>query len=76
MLIETKRFSDFIPTIINNRNDELLFDVWLHKCFNKEFNEFKESLNTDNAQVEYLTIDEVKTTVNKSKEILSNFSPQ
>ncbi len=69
-------FSDFIPTIINNHNDELLLDVWLHKVYDKSFEEFKKSLNTDVAQVEYLSGDEIKTTINKSKDILSDFKPQ
>lgn len=79
-LIENNQFSDFIPTMINNRNDELLWDVWVHlvsgRLCDKTFNEFKDSLNTDNAQVEYLTEDEVKTTINKSKDILSGFTPR
>ena len=69
-------FSDFIPTIINNHNDELLLGVWLHKVYDKSFDEFKKSLNTDVAQVEYLSGDEIKTTINKSKDILSDFKPQ
>lgn len=77
-LIENDMFSDFIPTIIDAHNDELLWDVWVHTIIyhRKPFNEYKDSLNTDNAQVEYLTEDEVKTTVNKSKDILSTFKPQ
>ena len=75
-LIENNQFSDFISTMINNRNDELLFEVWLHKCYDKTFNEFKASLNTDNDQVEYFSEDEIKTTINKSKDILSGFTPR
>lgn len=76
-LIESNQFNDFIPTIINNRNDDLLFEVWLHKVYDKSFTEFKESVDTSElAQTEALTEDEIKTTINKSKEMLSDFKPQ
>ena len=76
-LIESNQFDDFIPTIINNRNDDLLFEVWLHKVYDKSFTEFKDSVDTSTiAQTEALTEDEIKTTIKKSKEMLSDFKPQ
>lgn len=76
-LIETNQLYDFIDTLMNNHQEDLLFKVWLHKVYDKSFDEFKNESNiSDTAQVEYMTEQEVKTTIIKSRNILSNFSPQ
>ena len=76
-LIEYNQFSEFISTMINIRDDELLFEVWLHKCYDKTFNEFKKDIQlSSDAQAGYMDEDDVKTTVKKSKDILSGFTPR
>ena len=77
-LIENNMFSKFIENMINKYNDELLWDIYINNIeyIGTSFNEFKRKLNTDITQVEYLSDEDLKTTVNKSKDILSNFKPQ
>ena len=76
-LIENNQFSEFISTMINIRDDELLFEVWLHKCYDKTFNEFKKDIQlSSDAQAGYMDEDDIKTTVKKSKDILSGFTPR
>lgn len=75
--IENNQLGEFIDDLMNRHKEDLLWEVWIHKVFDKDYEEYKNSLDVSNqAQVEYMTKDEVKTTVNKSKEILSNFKPQ
>ena len=71
-------FSNFIENMIDKYNDELLWDIYINNIeyIGTSFNEFKRKLNTDITQVEYLSDEDLKTTVNKSKDILSNFKPQ
>ena len=76
-LIETNQFSDFIDTLNDRYIEEFNYDYWLHKIFNKSYPEFKEEIKLSNeAQVGYMNDEDLKTTVNKSKEILSDFKPQ
>ena len=77
MLIETNRFNDFINTLHDKYIEELNYEYWLHRVFSKSYPEFKEEIQLSNdAQRGYMDDEDIKTTVNKSKEILSNFTPQ
>lgn len=57
--------------------EDLEYDLWLHKVYDKSFEEFKKDINISrDAQAGYMNEDDVKATVKKSNEILSNFTPQ
>ena len=50
-MIKTGRFSEFVHHFVKtinteqeNRNDEMLVNIWLHRVFNKSFAEYKASL--------------------------------
>lgn len=75
-LIENDMLSDFIDTLLEKYNEDIEMNVWLHKVYDKSFNEFSNSIHNQDAQLDEMDIEEVKTTVKKSKEILSNFQPQ
>lgn len=76
-LIETNQFSDYVSFIPTKFEEDIEFKVWLHKVFDKSFNEFKKDIKLSNdAQVGYMKEEDVKTTIQKSNEILSNFIPQ
>ena len=53
-MITTGRFLEFILELIDIQNDEKIHDVWIHKVFDKSFDDFKklvfEILNNFNPQ--------------------------
>lgn len=75
-LIENEMLSSFIDTLIEKTNEDLELKVWLHKVYDQSFSEFISSIHNQNAQIDTMNEDEVKTTVKKSHDILSNFQPQ
>ena len=57
--------------------EDLEYDLWLHKVYDKSFEEFKKDISISrDAQAGYMDEEDVKATVKKSNEILSNFTPQ
>lgn len=77
MLIKNNKFSDFINTLYDKHIEELNYEYWLHRVFDKSYPEFiKEIQLSNDAQRGYMDEEDVKATVNKSKDILSNFTPQ
>ena len=76
-LIETNQFSEFIDTFNERVIEDIELQYWLHKVFDKSFDEFRNKIhNNSHAQTEVMSEDEVKATINKSYDILSNFQPQ
>lgn len=75
LLIENNQFSDFIDTFNEKVVEDMEFECWLHKIYDKSFVEFKEQVhNTMSVEVN-MSEDEIKATLNKSNEILANFDP-
>lgn len=68
--------SDYIDTLIDKYNEDISLEVWLHKVYDKSFSEFTKNIHNQNAQVDVMDKEEVKTTIKKSYEILSKFQPQ
>ena len=76
-LIESNQFNDFIMTLNTKYIEDLEYDLWLHKVYDKSFEEFKKDISISrDAQAGYMNEEDVKATVKKSNEILSNFKPQ
>lgn len=74
-LIATGRFLEFILEFIDIRNEEKIYDYWLHKVFDKGFEEFKKQVMGDN-EIADVDNQNVETTINESMNILNNFNPQ
>ena len=68
--------SDFIDTLVEKNNEDIELKVWLHKVYDKSFSEFTKNIHSQDAQIEEMDMEEAKTTVMKSYEILSNLQPQ
>ena len=76
-LIESNQFNDFIVTLNTKYIEDLEYELWLHKVYDKSFEEFKKDISISrDAQAGYMDEEDVKATVKKSNEILSNFKPQ
>lgn len=76
-MIQTGRFSEFVIEFIEidneKRQEEQMWQLYLHKVFNKSYNEFKESLDGTN---EKMSESQLETTVQESKNLLDNFIPE
>ena len=70
--------SDFLITLDERINFDYDFDVWLHKVYNEPiFNDWREKIHFNgNARNVKMDVDEIKTTVKKSSDILDDFNPQ
>ena len=77
-MIQTGRFSEFVKKIIeidnSKREEEQMWQVYLHKVFDKSYNEFRDSLKSENNAK--MSESDITTTVNDSKNILINFIPE
>ena len=76
-MIRTRRFEEFVMELVQMHNEEMedktLWDIWLHRIFDKGFDEFKKSLGTHKEAAP--TQEEVKSIAMDSKNILAGFVP-
>ena len=70
-MIETGRFAEFVIKFMELDNEDTMWDYFLHKVYDKSFEDFKRSLHP----VKKPTFKDIKTTVNDSKSILDGFIP-
>lgn len=76
-MMKMRRLEQFVMELVTIHNEEMedktLWDIWLHRIFDKGFDEFKKSLskNTEAAP----TPEELKSTVMDSRNILAGFVP-
>lgn len=76
-MIRMRRLEEFVKELVTIHNEEMedktLWDIWLHRIFDKGFDEFKKSLskNTEAAP----TPEEIKSIAMDSKGILAGFVP-
>ncbi len=72
--IQTSRFMEFIVTFNDQIEEDIRWDVYLHKVWDKSYTEFCESLKVTQDQQSMSEWD-METTVKKSMDILGNFNP-
>ena len=73
VLISSGRFSEGVSEIYSFSNEEREWDFFLHKVFDKSFDDFK---STALVQPQEMTSEDFETTVNKSKSMLQGFVPE
>lgn len=77
-MIRVGRFSEFVDEFISTHNKEedeqSIWEVYLHKIWDKSFAEFKEQIEIDREHQE-MTESDIETTVQNSMKILGNFNP-
>jgi hypothetical protein len=77
-MIKTRRLEEFVLELVNIHNEEMedktLWEVWLHRIFDKGFAEFKESLGMGK-ETAAPTQEEMRSTVQESFDILAGFVP-
>ena len=65
------RFLDFVLEFLDSQNEKMLWEFYLHKVFDKSFEQFKNSV-TPKAPVSH---EQIETTVKNSMDILQTFNP-
>ena len=70
-MLDTGRFTSFILDFIDIHNDEFLFKIWLHRIYDKSFDDFKNA-----ATAKPITRADVGATIKESEEILNSFVPE
>ena len=76
-MIGVGRLDEFVNEVIDIHNEEYkdktLWDIWLHRVFDKSFAEFSQSLETNNTAAP--SEEEVANIVVETKNMLNGFSP-
>ena len=76
-MIRTKRLMEFVNSLVEKHNreerDKTLWEVWLHRIFDKSFKEFSDGIE-DN-QKAAPTQEEVSNIVLETKNMLNAFVP-
>ena len=73
--IQTARFCEFINAVIKQKNEDDRWEYFLHKVWDKSFDEFCEALQTSQ-DLHAMSDEEIETTVKNSMNILGNFNPE
>lgn len=72
-MIRTQRLAEFVVEFMNMDNEQRTWDFYLHKVFDKSFDDFKQSI-TYSASIIPSEL-QLETTIKDSKDILNNFIP-
>lgn len=76
-MIRTHRLYEFVNELVNMHNEEekdkTLWDVWLHRVFDKSYNEFMEALGENKKAAP--TQEEITNIVEETQVMLSGFVP-
>ena len=72
--IRTSRVCEFIHTFSELKNEDDRWEYFLHKVWNKTYDEFCEILQTSQ-DLQEMSDDDIEATVQKSMNILGNFHP-
>lgn len=74
-IILNNRFCDFVIEIMNSENERKTWEFYLHKVFDKSYEDFKSSLGSDSVRTEKISKTDLETTILNSKNTLNNFRP-
>jgi len=79
-MISTGRLMEFVVGFVDTYNEEQkdksLWEFWLHRVYDKSFEDFMEAVNGSGHHAEAPTQEDVKNIVSETKSILSNFVPK
>ena len=79
-MLRTGRFAEFVREVIAMHNadteEKTLWEAWLHKCYDKSFDEFRLALGlAQEVETEGAAAQTVEDTVRQSVEMLEGFRP-
>ena len=77
-MLQTGRFAEFVVELIQTTNkekeDKARWDIYLHKVFDKSFDEWNAEIENNKSNQE-MSAGTIETTVQNSLNILQNFNP-
>lgn len=73
--IRVSRFSDFVQSFIKQKNEDDMWEYFLHKIWDKTYAEYCEDVRVSQA-VRDMTEDETEAIVKESMRILGNYRPE
>lgn len=71
--IATSRFCEFLHAFVAQQEENDMWEIYLHKVWDKSYIEFKEMLLSQGGQE--MSKDDIETTLKMSMDILDNFVP-
>lgn len=74
-MIQTGRFCEFVLEVVNLKNEDDKWQIYLHKVWDKSWNEFNEMIKVEQDN-KNMSESQIETTINYSKNILANFNPE
>lgn len=78
-MMQAGRFSEFVSEFIDTVNTETeenaKWDIFLHKVWDKSYNEFNEAIKVEQDN-KNMSASEIETTIQMSEDILANFNPE
>lgn len=74
-LIDGNRLLEFVNELIDLNNEEEIYNLWLHKVYDKSYLEFKEEV-MQKSKIDNASDQDIEATIKDSYEILNNFAPE
>ena len=71
-MLETGRFLDFVNKFIDIQNEEKIYELWLHKVYDKSYADFKAQIMESSKPAKPV---DLETTIRESESILNSFIP-
>lgn len=73
--ISSCRLNEFIVEFIKTTNEEIMWDVWLHKVFDQSFADYKQNIENNASAAIKPTKKQLETTIKNSYSMLEGFVP-
>ena len=72
-MARTEHLTEFIKKFVDKENEDLQWEVWLHKVWDMSFEEYKRKVYNNNKQNFAMTDEQVNKQIKESRKILKGF---
>lgn len=72
-MLESCRFCEFVNKLIDIKNDEDIYHLWIHKVYDKSYQDFKDDVISSSRPVNPVNLG---ATIRESESILQGFIPE
>lgn len=72
-MLGTGRFYEYVKKLIDIKNNEDVYDLWIHKVYDKSYSEFRDQVLKTDAPA---TPVDLGATIRESENILQGFIPE
>jgi hypothetical protein len=73
-MIQNRQFPQFIHKLVEKNNREEIYDVWLHRVYDKVFDDFYQEI-LDRAKLKHQKVD-IKEAIETSNQVLQLITPK